>query len=136
MILIPLSQLTLRSDTSGWVLTSVAGHPGERLTCYNFFSYSPVLKMVGVVLSTLQLQEELNITLFSLFDFEDLPLLAVDQLNLNCSSVSAEVFIDGKGTVGNTSGVYTHSFCSGQSLIAEPGTHLSGMWDRAAGIGV
>lgn len=90
----------------------------------------------GLFLSTLRLQEELNITLFSLFDFEDLPLLAVDQLNLNCSSVSAEVFIDGKGTVGNTSGVYTHSFCSGQSLIAEPGTHLSGMWDRAAGIGV
>ncbi|KAK7810595.1 hypothetical protein U0070_022067, partial [Myodes glareolus] len=30
--------------------------------------------------------------------FEDLPLLAVDQLNLTCSSVSAEIFIDGKGT--------------------------------------
>lgn len=117
------------------MLTSAAGHPGERLACYNFFSYSPVLKTVGV-LSTLQLQEELNITSFNLFDFEDLLLLAIDQLNLTCFSVSAEIFIDGKGTVGNTSGVYTHSFCSGQSLITEPGTHLSGMWDRDVGIGV
>lgn len=57
-------------------------------------------------------------TSFSLFNFEDLPLLAVDQLNLTCSSVSAEIVIVDKGTVGNSSGVYTHSFCSGQSLLA------------------
>lgn len=114
----------------------MAGHPGERLTCYNFLSYSPVLKTVGVVLSTLRLQEELNVTSFSLFDFEGLPLLAVDQLNHTCSSVSAEVFIDGKGIVGNTFEVCTHSFCSGQSLIAEPGTHFSGMGNRDAGLGV
>lgn len=95
-----------------------------------------MLETVGVVLSTLLLQEELNMTSFSLSSFEDLPLLAVDQLNLTCSSVSAEIVIVGKGTAGNSSGVYTHSFCSGQSLLAQPGTHLSGMWDRDAGIGV
>ena len=95
-----------------------------------------MLETVEAVLSTLLLQEELNMISFRLFNFEDLPLLAVDQLNLTCSSVSAEIFIDGKGTVGKTSGVYTHSFCSGQSLGAEPGTHLSGMWDRDAGVGV
>lgn len=73
-----------RSDPSGWELTSAAGHPGERFTCCNFFSYSPVLETVGVVLSTLLLQEEFNMISCGLFNFEDLPLLAVDQLSLTC----------------------------------------------------
>jgi hypothetical protein len=65
VILIPLQQMTLHPDTSGFIINSAARHPGKRFTLYYDFYYRPVLKNVGSVLSTLLVQEDLNIILFS-----------------------------------------------------------------------
>lgn len=79
VILTPLRQTILHPDTPGSVITAAAGPPGARFTLYNFFYYSPVLKTVGSVLSTLLVQENLDIISFSHPDSEDLSFLPVGQ---------------------------------------------------------
>lgn len=109
--------MTLHADTSGSVITTAAGPPGGRFTLYNFFYYSPVLKTVGSVLSTLPAQENLDIISFDLSDSEGLSFLSVGQLNLTCSLVFPELVTGSKGTVANAGGVCL------PCILLQPGPH-------------